>query len=126
MQNVDLDADNYDALQREIIENEQELQRLAQEAINSNASLAKIEKVGGKLENVGNKYYVQCWHKASSRHCCCYWTWCGGGKNYFGFGYFHEQVKVTMGVFKDAMSEVDGQAVNTVDILFVILQRKWA
>ena len=60
MQNVDLDADNYDALQREIIENEQELQRLAKEAINSNASLAKIEKVGGKLENVGNKYYVQC------------------------------------------------------------------
>lgn len=54
MQNVDLGANKYDALQREIIENEQELLRLAQEAINSNATFSKIEEVSGKLENVGN------------------------------------------------------------------------
>ena len=54
MENGYLGADKYDALQREIIETEQELQKLAQEAVNSNASLAKIEEVGGKLETVGN------------------------------------------------------------------------
>ena len=37
MENGDLGADKYDALQREIIETEQELQKLAQEAVNRNA-----------------------------------------------------------------------------------------
>ncbi|WP_457848531.1 hypothetical protein, partial [Staphylococcus aureus] len=55
LENGDLGQDKYDALQREIIETEQELQKLAQEAVNSNAALAKIEEVGGKLESVGNK-----------------------------------------------------------------------
>ena len=55
LENGNLGQDKYDALQREIIETEQELQRLAQEAVNSNAALVKIEEVGGKLESVGNK-----------------------------------------------------------------------
>lgn len=41
MENGDLGQDKYDALQREIIETEQELQKLAQEAVNSNAALAE-------------------------------------------------------------------------------------
>lgn len=49
-----LGQDKYDALQREIIETEQELKRLQEQAIEANAALAKIEKVGGKLESVGS------------------------------------------------------------------------
>ena len=55
MENGDLGKDKYDALQREIIATEEELQRLASEAANANTALNKIESVGKTLENVGNK-----------------------------------------------------------------------
>ena len=50
LENGDLGQDKYDALQREIIETEQELRRLQEEAVTTNATLAKIEEVGGKFE----------------------------------------------------------------------------
>ena len=49
-----LGQDKYDALQREIVETEQELRRLQQEAATTNTALAKIDEIGGKMENVGN------------------------------------------------------------------------
>ena len=55
LENGDLGQDKYDALQREIIETEQELRRLQEEAVTTNATLAKIEEVGGKFEAVGDK-----------------------------------------------------------------------
>lgn len=53
LENGTLGQDKYDALQREIIETEQELKKLQEQAIESNAALAKIEEVGGKLQKVG-------------------------------------------------------------------------
>ena len=50
-----LGQDKYDALQREIIETEQELQRLQQESLNTNAALEKMDAVGKTLENAGNR-----------------------------------------------------------------------
>lgn len=55
MENGDLGKDKYDALQREIIATEQELEKLAKEAANANAALNKLDSVGQTLENVGNK-----------------------------------------------------------------------
>ncbi|MBR3308927.1 MAG: phage tail tape measure protein, partial [Lachnospiraceae bacterium] len=55
MESGDLGKDKYDALQREIIETEQELQKLAKQAADSNTALTKIGEVGKTLENVGNK-----------------------------------------------------------------------
>ena len=55
MENGTLGKDKYDALQREIIETEQELARLAREAANANTALTKIGEAGKTLENVGNK-----------------------------------------------------------------------
>lgn len=55
LENGDLGQDKYDALQREIIETEQELRRLQEETVTTNATLAKIEEVGGKFEAVGDK-----------------------------------------------------------------------
>lgn len=55
MENGDLGKDKYDALQREIIATEQELERLAKEAANANTALNKLDSVGQTLENVGNK-----------------------------------------------------------------------
>ena len=55
MENGDLGKDKYDALQREIIETEEELKRLAREAAEANTALNKIDSVGRTMENVGNK-----------------------------------------------------------------------
>lgn len=54
LENGDLGQDKYDALQREIIETEQELNRLQQEAATTSTALAKIDEIGGKMENLGN------------------------------------------------------------------------
>ena len=54
LENGTLGQDRYDALQREIIETEQALQRLQRESLNTNAALEKIDQVGKTLENVGN------------------------------------------------------------------------
>lgn len=55
MESGDLGKDKYDALQREIIETEQELQKLAREAAEANTALNKIDSVGKTMENVGGK-----------------------------------------------------------------------
>lgn len=116
MENGDLGADKYDALQREIIETEQELQKLAQEAVNSNAALAKIEEVGGKLENVGNTI-SGIGTKLLPVTAAVTGLGAAAVKTTSDFDTAMSQVQATMGVTKDAMSEVDGQTVNTVDTL---------
>lgn len=55
MESGDLGRDKYDALQREIVATEQELQNLAKEAANANTALKKIGDVGTTLETVGGK-----------------------------------------------------------------------
>ena len=116
MEKGDLGADKYDALQREIIETEQELQKLAQEAVNSNAALAKIEEVGGKLENVGNTI-SGVGTKLLPVTAAVTGLGAAAVKTTSDFDTAMSQVQATMGVTKDAMSEVDGQTVNTVDTL---------
>lgn len=54
LENGDLGQDKYDALQREIIETEEELKRLQEEAATTSTALAKIDEVGQKMESVGN------------------------------------------------------------------------
>ena len=53
--NGDISQEQYDALQREIIETEQALQRLQSEAENSRKSLEKIGEAGAVLEAAGDK-----------------------------------------------------------------------
>ena len=55
LENGDLGQDKYDALQREIVETEEELRRLEQEAQNATSALSKIDEAGKKLEQVGDK-----------------------------------------------------------------------
>lgn len=54
MERGELGRDKYDALQREIIETEQELRRLQEEAATTSIALAKIEEAGGKLTAAGD------------------------------------------------------------------------
>ena len=54
LENGTLGQDKYDALQREIIETEEELRRLQQEAETTSSILSKIDEAGKKLEKVGD------------------------------------------------------------------------
>ena len=54
LENGTLGQDKYDALQREIIETEQELRRLQEEAATTSAVLSKIDAAGQKMEAAGN------------------------------------------------------------------------
>ena len=54
LESGDLGKDKYDALQREIVATEQELQKLAKEAANSNAALNKMSSVGKTMQSVGS------------------------------------------------------------------------
>ena len=55
MENGELGADKYDALQREIIATQQELEKLATQAAEANTALNKIGEVGDTLSAVGEK-----------------------------------------------------------------------
>ncbi|KGJ52437.1 phage tail length tape measure protein [[Clostridium] innocuum] len=54
LENGELGQDKYDALQREIVETEEELRHLQQEAATTNTALSKIDVAGQKMEAVGN------------------------------------------------------------------------
>lgn len=54
LENGELGQDKYDALQREIVETDEELRRLQQEAATTNTALSKIDVAGQKMEAVGN------------------------------------------------------------------------
>ena len=53
--NGEISQEQYDALQREIVETENELQRLQNEAGKTNTALAQIGAAGEVLQNVGDK-----------------------------------------------------------------------
>ena len=53
--NGEISQEQYDALQREIVETENELQRLQNEAGKTNTVLAQIGAAGEVLQNVGDK-----------------------------------------------------------------------
>lgn len=55
MENGDLGKDKYEALQREIIATEQDLEKLAKQAGETKEALVKIGEAGKTLENVGGK-----------------------------------------------------------------------
>lgn len=54
LENGDLGQDKYDTLQREIIETEQELRRLQEEAASTSVALSKIDQAGKKMEAFGD------------------------------------------------------------------------
>ena len=55
MQTAKITQDQYDALQREIVETEQNLKSLQEQAAVTNTTLAKIDVVGEKLQTVGSQ-----------------------------------------------------------------------
>lgn len=116
LEHGDLGQDKYDALQREIIETEQELKRLQEQAIESNAALAKIEEVGGKLEVVGDKI-SGVGQKLLPVTAGVTALGTAAVKTTADFDSSMSQVQATMGIAKDAVSDLNGVSVNTMDAL---------
>ena len=116
LESGDLGQDKYDALQREIIETEQELKRLQEQAIESNAALAKIEEVGDKLQTAGDKI-SGAGQKLLPLTAAVAGLGTAAVKTTADFDTSMSQVQATMGITKDAMSELNGESVNTVEAL---------
>lgn len=116
LESGDLGQDKYDALQREIIETEQELKRLQEQAIESNAALARIEEVGDKLQTAGDKI-SGAGQKLLPVTAAVAGLGTAAVKTTADFDTSMSQVQATMGITKDAMSELNGESVNTVEAL---------
>lgn len=116
LESGDLGQDKYDALQREIIETEQELKRLQEQAIESNAALAKIEEVGDKLQTAGDKI-SGAGQKLLPVTAAVAGLGTAAVKTTADFDTSMSQVQATMGITKDAMSDLNGESVNTVEAL---------
>jgi TP901 family phage tail tape measure protein len=116
LESGDLGQDKYDALQREIIETEQELKKLQEQAIESNEALCKIEAAGEALESVGNTI-SGVGQKMLTATAGVAALGTAAVKTTADFDSSMSQVQATMGITADAVSEVDGQSVNTMDTL---------
>lgn len=116
LESGDLGQDKYDALQREIIETEQELKCLQEQAIESNAALAKIEEVGDKLQTAGDKI-SGAGQKLLPVTAAVAGLGTAAVKTTADFDTSMSQVQATMGITKDAMSDLNGESVNTVEAL---------
>lgn len=104
----------YDALQREIIETEQDLKRLEEQANQSATAVQKIAATGEKLKTVGNNI-SSAGEKMLPVTAAVTGLGTASVTTAANFESSMSQVQATMGVTKDAMSSVNGQSVNTMD-----------
>lgn len=104
----------YDALQREIIETEQDLKRLEEQANQSATAVQKIVATGEKLKTVGNNI-SSAGEKMLPVTAAVTGLGAASVTTAANFESSMSQVQATMGVTKDAMSSVNGQSVNTMD-----------
>lgn len=104
----------YDALQREIIETEQDLKRLEEQANQSATAVQKIVATGEKLKTVGNNI-SSAGEKMLPVTVVVMGLGAASVTTAANFESSMSQVQATMGVTKDAMSSVNGQSVNTMD-----------
>lgn len=116
LQKGEITQEQYDALQREIIETEAELKRLEQQASTTNATLTKIGDVGSKLESVGNGI-TNVGKKVSVVSAAVTGMGIASVKTAADFESSMSQVQATMGITKDSMSNVNGESVNTMESL---------
>lgn len=116
LQNGEISKDQYDALQREIIETEEQLKKLESQASKVNQVLGKASEVGSKFENVGNKI-TDVGKKTSVASAAV--TAMGGVavKTAADFESSMSQVQATMGITSDSISDLNGKSVNTMDAL---------
>ena len=123
--NGEISQSQYDALQREIIETEQDLRRLEEQANQSATAVQKIAATGEKLKTVGNNI-SSAGEKLLPVTAAVTGLGTASVTTAVNFESSMSQVQATMGVTKDAMSTVDGQSVNTMDTLSKLAKKMGA
>lgn len=123
--NGEISQEQYDALQREIIETENELKRLEQQAEQSATALQKIAASGEKLKTVGDNI-SSAGKKLLPVTAAVTGLGTAAVTTAANFESSMSQVQATMGITKGAMSEVDGQSVNTMDTLSALAKKMGA
>ena len=110
--NGDISQEQYDALQREIIETEQNLKKLETQANQSATAMQKIAATGEKLKTTGDNI-SSAGQKLLPVTAAVTGMGAASLKTAADFESSMSQVQATMGITKDSMSTVDGQSVNT-------------
>ncbi len=123
--NGEITQDQYDALQREIIETERNLRELENQANQSATALQKISATGEKLKTVGDNISSagQKLLPVTAGVTALGTTAVSTAAN---FESSMSQVQATMGITKDAMSTVNGESVNTMDTLSALAKKMGA
>lgn len=116
LENGDISKEQYDALQREIIETEQKLKKLETAANESSTALQKIGAADEKMKTVGDNI-SSAGQKLLPVTATVTALCTASVTTAANFESAMSQVQATMGVTKDSMSTLDGQSVNTMDAL---------
>lgn len=120
--NGEISQEQYDALQREIVETEQELKQLEEQANQSATAIQKIAATGEKLQTVGDnissagKKLLPVTAGVTALGTAAVTTAAS-------FESSMSQVQATMGITSDAVSEVNGESVNTMDTLSALAKK---
>lgn len=123
--NGEISQEQYDALQREIIETEQELKRLETQANQSAVAMQKIAATGEKLKSAGSSI-LEAGKKLMPVTAAVGGLGTAAVTTAANFESAMSQVQATMGITKDAMSQVDGQTVNTMSTLSELAKKMGA
>ena len=110
--NGDISQEQYDALQREIIETEQNLKKLETQANQSATAMQKIAATGEKLKTTGDNI-SSAGQKLLPVTAAVTGMGAASLKTAADFESSMSQVQAAMGITKDSMSTVDVQSVNT-------------
>ena len=120
--NGEITQDQYDALQREIIETENHLRDLERQAGQSAVALQKIAATGEKLKTVGDNI-SSAGQKLLPVTAGVTALGTAAVSTAANFESSMSQVQATMGITKDAMSTVNGESVNTMDTLSALAKK---
>ena len=120
--NGEITQDQYDALQREIIETERNLRELENQANQSATALQKISATGEKLKTVGDNI-SSAGEKLLPVTAGVTALGTAAVSTAANFESSMSQVQATMGITKDSMSEVNGESVNTMDTLSALAKK---
>ncbi|WP_320930841.1 phage tail tape measure protein, partial [Hungatella sp.] len=123
--NGEISQEQYDALQREIIETENDLKKLEEQANQSATAMQKIAATGEKLKTAGDNI-SGVGKKMLPVTAAVTGLGTAAVTTAANFESSMSQVQATMGITKDSMSEVDGQTVNTMDTLSELAKKMGA
>lgn len=123
--NGEISQEQYDALQREIVQTEQDLKSLETQANQSATAVQKIASAGEKIKTAGDNI-----SNAGQKLMPVTVGVAGLGTaavtTAANFESAMSQVQATMGITKDSMSTVDGQSVNTMNTLSELAKKMGA